>query len=123
MLDQEVYGFDTAEGKDCLKKRIPDRNSIPRFISHNELAVGVGKRLSECKLSICCSHDLGLHDKWKNVSTGLVKTCSACLQIVDLLKRLTFKKFGLWTYIVQKPGWNEESSKADPLSPFEWHLS
>jgi hypothetical protein len=55
----------TLKGKDCLKRRIADQHSIPRFISHNELAVGAYKLLSEYQLSISCSHDLGLHEKEK----------------------------------------------------------
>jgi hypothetical protein len=55
----------TLKGKDCLKRRITDQHSIPKFISHNELAVGAYNLLSEYQLSISCSHDLGLHESGK----------------------------------------------------------
>ncbi len=55
----------SLKGKDCLKRRIADQHSNPKFISHNELAVGAYKLLSEYQLSISCSHDLGLHEKEK----------------------------------------------------------
>jgi hypothetical protein len=49
-----------TEGKECFKRRIRDGHSIPRFISHKELAVRAGKLLSEDQLIVSCSHDLGL---------------------------------------------------------------
>jgi hypothetical protein len=68
-----------TEGKDCFKRRIRDGHSIPRFISHKELAVHAGKLLSEDQLIVNCSHDLGLRTYsrllWNSLAPRKVEKC------------------------------------------------
>ena len=48
-----------TEGEDCFKRRTTDGHSIPRFISHEELTVNVGKLLSGDQLIVSCLFKLG----------------------------------------------------------------
>ncbi len=49
-----------TEGEDCFKRTITNLQSIPRFISHEELTADASKLLSEGQLSVSCTYEQGL---------------------------------------------------------------